>query len=213
MAYDFDGTNDYIEATSAAMTSGPITLAAWVNLDVTNVAQRVVSITSTTGNDRWSLLVGATAVVSMQVGGSGTFATRSTTATVSASTWHHVAGTWNNTAGQPFAAYLDGATNGATNSNRTPTAGNLNRTYLGTTYVSSALAQYLNGRIAEAAIWNAVLSDAEIVSLAKGYRPSLVQPEKLLYYAPIVREVADYSGGLSLTTSGAVVAVHPRRIA
>ena len=210
MAWDFDGTNDYIEATSAVLTTGPITLAAWVNLDVTNVAQRVLSLTSTTGNDRWSLLIGSTAVVSMQTGSGGTFATRSTTSTVTGSTWHHVAGTWNNTANQPQAAYLDGVTNGTAASNRTPTAGNLNRTYLGTTYVSSALTQYLNGRIAEAAIWSEALTDAQIASLATGVRPSLVRPGKLVFYAPLVRESIDYRG-LSLTVSGATVADHTRR--
>ena len=213
MAWDFDGTNDYMEATSAALTAGPLTLAAWINVDTTGVAQRILSISSTTGQDRWSLLVGATDVITMQVGASNSFASLSTTNTVTTGTWYHVAGSWNTTTGQPQQVWIDGVKSGPTNSSRTPVAGQLSKTLLGSTYVSSALAQYLNGRIAEAAIWNVILTDTEVTSLSKGFRPSLVRPDKLSLYVPLVREVQDVRAGLSFTNNATAVAIHPKRIA
>ncbi len=211
MAWDFDGTNDYMEATSAVLTAGPLTFAAWINVDTTGAAQRILSISSTTGNDRWSLLVGATNVITMQVGGSGTFGTVSTTNTVTAGTWYHVAGSWNTTANQPQQVWIDGVKSGPTNSNRTPVAGNLNRTLLGSTYITSALAQYLNGRIAEAAIWDVVLSDAEVSSLAKGFRSDLIRPASLKFYLPLIREVQDVRAGLSFTNNATAAAAHVKR--
>jgi hypothetical protein len=212
MSWDFDGTNDYMEATSAVLTAGPLTFSAWINVDTTGVSHRILSISSTTGNDRWSLLVGTTNVITMQVGGSGTFATVSTTNTVTAGTWHHVAGSWNTTANQPQQVWIDGVKSGPTASNRTPVAGNLNRTLLGSTYVSSALTQYLNGRIAEAAIWDVVLSDAEVSSLAKGFRSDLIRPASLKLYLPLIREVQDVRAGLSFTNNATAAAAHVRRI-
>lgn len=213
MAWDFDGTNDYMEATSAVLTAGPLTLAAWINVDTTGAAQRILSISSATGNDRWSLLVGATDVITMQVGASNGFASVSTTNTVTAGTWHHVAGSWNTTTNQPQQVWIDGVKSGPTNSSRTPVAGQLSKTLLGSTYVSSALAQYLNGRIAEAAIWNVILTDTQVTSLSKGFRPSLVRPDKLSLYVPLVREVQDVRAGLSFTNNATAVAIHPKRIA
>jgi hypothetical protein len=213
MAWDFDGTNDYMEATSAVLTAGPLTLAAWINVDTTGAAQRILSISSATGGDRWSLLVGATNVITMQVGGSSTFATVSTTNTVTAGTWHHVAGSWNTTANQPQQVWIDGVKSGPTSSNRTPVAGQLSKTLLGSTYISSSLTQYLNGRIAEAGIWSVVLTDAEVTSLYHGFKPSAVRPDKLALYMPLVREVQDVRAGLSFTNNATAVAVHPKRIA
>lgn len=213
MSWDFDGTNDYMEATSAALTAGPLTLAAWINVDTTGAAQRILSISSATGNDRWSLLVGATDVITMQVGASNSFLSLSTTNTVTTGTWHHVAGSWNTTANQPQQVWIDGVKSGPTSSNRTPVAGNLTRTLLGSTYVSSSLTQYLNGRIAEAGIWSVVLNDAEVTSLSKGFRPSLVRPDKLSLYMPLIREVQDVRGGLSFSNNATAVGIHPKRIA
>ena len=211
MAWDFDGTNDYMEATSAVLTAGPLTFAAWINVDTTGAAQRILSISSTTGNDRWSLLVGATNVITFQVGASGSFDSRSTTATISANTWHHVAGTYNTTTQQPTQVFLDGVKVGPANSSRTPVAGNLTRTLLGSTYVSSSLTQYLDGRIAEAGIWSVVLTDAEVTSLYRGFKPSSVRPDKLALYMPLVREVQDVRAGLSFTNNATAAAAHVRR--
>lgn len=65
--------------------------------------------------------------------------------------------------------------------------------------------------VAEAAIWNVVLTDAEIASLDKGFKPYRVRPQSLVFYAPLVRVVQDVRNGITLTpTNSPTVADHPR---
>lgn len=68
-----------------------------------------------------------------------------------------------------------------------------------------------DGDIAETAIWNAALTAAEIASLAKGMTPDKIRPQNLVFYAPLVRDLQDVRGGLTITNNnGATVANHPR---
>jgi hypothetical protein len=55
------------------------------------------------------------------------------------------------------------------------------------------------------------LTAAEIASLAKGMTCDKVRPESLVFYAPLVRDLIDAKGGLTITNNnGATVANHPR---
>ncbi len=70
---------------------------------------------------------------------------------------------------------------------------------------------YFPGLIAEVGIWNAALTAAEIASLAKGMTCDKVRPQSLVFYAPLVRNLIDQKGGLTITNNnGATVANHPR---
>jgi hypothetical protein len=73
--------------------------------------------------------------------------------------------------------------------------------------------QPFNGRLAEVAVWDVALNADEITALARGYRPSLIRPDKLLWYIPLVREIQDVRSGLTITNAATAVAIHPRRIA
>jgi hypothetical protein len=67
------------------------------------------------------------------------------------------------------------------------------------------------GSIAEVGIWNAALTAAEIASLAKGMTCDKIRPQSLVFYAPLVRDLIDAKGGLTITNNnGATVANHPR---
>ena len=68
-----------------------------------------------------------------------------------------------------------------------------------------------DGLIAEAAVYNAALTAAEIASLAKGMTCDKIRPQSLVFYAPLVRNLVDAKGGLTLTNNNAAtVANHPR---
>jgi len=213
MAYDFDGTDDYIEATSAVLTAAPLTLACWFNSDSTTVNQALLSLSSANGQNRFILQAAGGAVSGDPVRAITTAANTSSNAdsltSYTANTWHHAAATFESTTHRR--AFIDGVGGTAETTLRSPTT--INSTRIGHTIVSSARGQFTNGRIAEACIWNVALDDAEIASLADGYRPSLIRPSAIVFYVPLIREVADYERALSLTTSGALVAVHTRRIA
>ncbi len=64
---------------------------------------------------------------------------------------------------------------------------------------------------AEVGIWNAALTAAEVAALAKGMTCDKVRPQSLVFYAPLVRDLVDQKGGLTITNNnGATVANHPR---
>jgi hypothetical protein len=67
------------------------------------------------------------------------------------------------------------------------------------------------GQIAEVGIWNVALTAAEIASLAKGMTCDKIRPQSLVYYAPLVRNLIDQKGDLTITNNnGATVANHTR---
>ena len=69
----------------------------------------------------------------------------------------------------------------------------------------------MNGYIAEVGIWNAALTAAEIASLADGMTCDKIRPQSLVFYAPLVRDLQDTKGGLTITNNNAsTVANHPR---
>lgn len=74
-----------------------------------------------------------------------------------------------------------------------------------------ASGQAFDGLISEAAIWNVALTDDEVASLAKGFKPTRVRPQSLVFYAPLVRDLQDLTGALTITNNNtATVAEHPR---
>jgi hypothetical protein len=68
------------------------------------------------------------------------------------------------------------------------------------------------GKLAEFAIWNVALTDAEINSLSQGFKPSRIRPQSLLYYVPLVRNVQELYSGIPFTASATAPTVfdHPR---
>jgi hypothetical protein len=79
---------------------------------------------------------------------------------------------------------------------------------------STSTVGYFDGLIAEVGIWGAVLTDAEVASLAKGVSPLMVRPQSLVAYYPLYGRGStepDYINGLGLTpTNSPVAAEHPR---
>jgi hypothetical protein len=83
--------------------------------------------------------------------------------------------------------------------------------------VIGSVSHYFNGRVAEAAVWNVELSDANFAELAAGVSPLLVRPDGLVFYAPLIHGKSasggddyDIVGGVTLTDNATVtVADHP----
>jgi hypothetical protein len=82
------------------------------------------------------------------------------------------------------------------------------RITIGASYIASLP---YDGKFAEVGIWSAALTVDEIRSLSKGMTCDKVRPQSLVFYAPLVRDLIDYKGGLTITNNNtATVAVHPR---
>jgi hypothetical protein len=211
MAYEFNGTNQSMQTATVPVSAPPLTMACWFNSDSVTAIQTAIQIRSTSVALRpymALILRGDVAGDPIQAAiWTGSFSGANSTAAYSTNTWHHACGVFTSTTSRTI--YLDGGNSATNTDNRAATPqeirigvaldGNNNPT------------AYMDGRIAEVGIWSAALTADEVASLAKGMTCDKVRPESLVFYAPLVRDLQDLSGGLTITNNNtATVATHPR---
>jgi hypothetical protein len=218
MALEFNGTNQYLQVGSAVLTAAPLTMACWFNVDSVTVNHSLVSITNSgiAGSITRFAMFAAGAisgdpvrVIASDAASNNGIA--STTSGYSANFWHHAAGVF--TSASSRSVYLDGGNSATDTTSITPTL--LDRTNIGVQFLQNAGGTsgiaFADGLIAEVGIWNAALTAAEIASLAKGMTCDKVRPQSLVFYAPLVRDLIDQKGGLTITNNNAAtVAAHTR---
>ncbi len=206
-----DASNEYLLAsgTTLGISDYPFTMAAWFNSD-TAVKQTVIGFGDADAvayhrlylRDPSDLNVWA---YSRNPTHGGRFAVTSTQ--WSTATWHHACAVF--TATNNRAVFLDGGGKG-TNAVQCDFDA-VDQTGIGAN-VDSSVGDKMSGSIAEVAVWNVALTDAEVAILAAGYSPLFVRPQNLVAYWPLIRGLTDPVGGYDMTASGTVVSVHPRII-
>jgi hypothetical protein len=208
MAYNFtSASSQYLSMTSSPVSGPPLTMACWFNASQTTTSDYLVSVSAAANNYFALAIFGANAgdpVGAFDFGGLG-LNIAYTTAGYTANTWNHAAGVWSGLNSRT--AYINGGNSGT--DSRTQAAITLTRSQIGAN--ASATTNRMNGLIAEVGIWNAALTAAEVAALAKGMTCDKVRPQSLAFYAPLVRDLIDAKGGLTITNNnGATVANHPR---
>jgi len=216
MAYDFDGTNDRITFTALASQStdiATITIAAWVYPDATGQFIRYYEIgTSGGGNatrmrdemdDGWGWVWVAPFTTT---GGKWSTAKPATGA------WIHRCITYDfgATTNDPL-IYNNGVSQSITERATPVGTGGIPNT-AGAIASTIAGGQYWNGRIAEFAIWNRILTADEVSALGADNFSPLFFPIGLVLYIPLIRELVELSGGVALTNTESVAIAHPRII-
>jgi hypothetical protein len=206
MAYSFNGTDQSLSTASSPVTAAPLTMFVQLNSGAAG-NRRAFAITRPSTNDRFVIEQnGSTYPIQVRFENnqvSVNFGVIGGAAVTSQNTWVAVTGI---TASSTSRFVFTNATKSTENtSNVTPaTAGMIIR-------FANQAGSFFNGLLAEAAIWDVVLTDDEAASLAQGFKPSRVRPQSLQFYAPIVRELRDLRGGLTITNNNtATVADHPR---
>jgi hypothetical protein len=215
MAHEFTAaSNQYLSVPDAASLdiTGAMTLAAWVKSSGSYGTRGIVSKFETGTNNRsYALYINATGniVSTFAPSGSAVNVRTDTGSTILGTNWRHVAVTF--VPSTSVTLYVDGVVESATNngalipSSIFSGAANL---WIGAVATTSLL---WDGLIAEASVHNAALTAAEVASLAKGMTCDKVRPQSLVFYAPLVRDLIDYKGGLTITNNNtATVANHPR---
>jgi hypothetical protein len=181
-----DASSQTLASATAPLTAAPLTMVCWFNSDDIDSHQVLMSLSDTASDNNYFVLTirGASAgdFVQAVVDGSGDAdGTATTSSGYSANTWHHAAAVFASTTSQ--AAYIDGGSKG---SNTSSAATPLSVDAFGIGFFNRlSPVQYMSGKIAEAAIWNVALNDAEIAALAKGYSPLLIRPQSLVAYWPL----------------------------
>ena len=215
MAYNFTAaSSQYLSVADTASLdiTGAMTLAAWVKSSGSYGTRGIVSKYETGTNQRsYALIINASGQLSASFSSSGnSSAVRTDTgSTVVGTNWRHVAATF--VPSTSVTLYIDGATE-STSNNGSPIPSALfsgtAQLWIGAIATTSLL---WDGLIAEAAVYSAALTAVEIASLADGMTCDKVRPQSLVFYAPLVRNLQDVKGGLTITNNNtATVANHPR---
>ena len=226
MAYDFNGTTQVLETTITVPLGGVPNLMAmscWVNLDGVTGTDYVLAIAISTAIDRYSL--GFRRIVFPVAGWFASFSARSTSAAgiaemgipggnPLASGWRFICG--NNKGAADHNVYMDDSTNTAQDTTSVSPNLSANDFSIGARVSNGVTSNWVNGQIAEVAIWSDSLQDFSIDQLAAGVSPLFIQETgggQLVYYAPLIATPNDLVGGIAMTeTNSPTVVDHDLRV-
>lgn len=125
-----------------------------------------------------------------------------------ANTDYVIGATWS-ASDNTFRAYLDGALFGSV----TATAPTNSHDVKISALSFGGTNNFDDGTIAECAVWSGVaLSAGEMLALGKRVAPSLIRPQSLLDYRPLIRNINEVTRSTGLTSTGTTAAAHPRII-
>ena len=209
MAYSFTSASSQSLAASSPISGPPLTMACWFNVPSSGVTRSIFSLGINGGTHRCNMQLLSSNVINFNtVGSSGTGGfTSAGPSSFNLNQWNHFCGVFPSLASRT--AYLNGVA-GTVNTENIVTQNTLTDIVIGSRWATT-LGQYTQGILAECGIWNVALTAAEIASLAKGMTCDKVRPQSLVFYAPLVRNLQDVKGGLTITNNNsATVANHPR---
>ena len=195
-----DATPDFLQADIAVIGAAPMTVCAWIRLD--DLSSNQVLWWCGDKDDplqAFTLQFDDINLIEWRtIDGGGSRASTSTGVTID--TWHHVAGAEISTTSR--SAWIDGGSKGTDGSTESPSGAD--RTAIGMARDSTP-SRETSGNIAHVAVWDVVLSDSEIATLAEGISPLRVRRGSLIAYWPVNgvhSPEIDIVGGLSLTING-----------
>lgn len=212
MARNFVAASSQYLIRSTGIPSAPCTMACWFRANDVDNLYTVLEANSTSDSKIYLSLSLGGIVAGDPVGFASRAgaAERSTTTTTgyTANTWNHACGV--EVSDSERHVYLNGGGKGS----NTQTTGTISadRVDVGRRPGAGSPSNYMNGRIAEVAIWSAALTDNEILSLARGISPMQIRPGSLISYNPLfglTTPETDYSKNKHhFTNNGPTLAAH-----
>jgi hypothetical protein len=218
MARNFNGSSHSLEI-AAAVSSYPVTMACWARPEVATTDFEAMYLGVKAASMRVQLTfsgsVSADPIRSTSVNSSNTAQFASTSSGFTAHQWCHAAAVI--AGADSRTAYINGGSSGSDNVGSTSTS--WDTLVISGRYSSNVIGRWFDGDIAEAAVWNVALTDAEIAQLAAGYSPLFVRPQSLVHYIPLFGRAGasggelDWVGGGVLSVTGSPsLSDHPRII-
>jgi len=205
-----DASSEYLGVASAPLSGYPLTMACWFYTDTAAISEAMMWLGDKDASDNYFSLWcrGASTGDPISFTARNTAETNcNSTSGFSVNTWHHACGV--GTSATSRACYLNGGSKGTSVVSQTPN--NADSATIGCNGDDTP-ALYFSGCIAEAAIWNVALTDAEVAELALGVCPLFIRPASLVAYWPLLTtEDNDPVGGYTLTPYNTPsTAAHPR---
>lgn len=201
MAYNFT-QNAYLSSSTPVSTT-PLTMCCWARGSSNNNPQVLFEINQGSQTNAFSIrkVNGSNNIFGYVRNAGIATITFNSTGTYTSNEWFHSCLVCESSTSRTI--YLNGGNETTNTDSVTPTS-------ILEVWVAYGSQSFI-GDIAEAAIWNVVLSKDEIISLYKGFSPSLVKPNNLIYYVPLIRNLSEICGGRIITNnSSATVSDHPR---
>ena len=191
-------SSQYLEMGVVGWSIKPITLSAWIKTD--NLINNQGILTLTDDSDEFLHLqarVGSAGdpAAALEYNTAWKFAESSTSITTS---WHHVMGVFAHDTLRTI--YLDGA--GKVDNTDSQTAYNeaITKILIGTHKTIGGA--YFSGNIAQVAIWNTDLTEAQGILLAAGANPATIEPTSISRYWPLIEDGSSgLDGGASISGS------------
>jgi len=207
MAYNFiTGSSQSISSSGLNISVYPVTLSAWAYATSDTITMTAIAwLQAATVQSFRILFAGAGVGDPVRFSLLTTFLSASDKVSPGfvINTWHHVCFVC--TSSTLRETYVDGVAGASSTVDNTPT--DLTRVTIG----SQGNVQYFTGNISDVAIWSAALNTSEVNSLAKGFSAKKIRPQSLEYYAPLVRNIYEYTNNPTLTNNNsATVATHNR---
>jgi hypothetical protein len=210
MAYDFTATSSqYLTTASSPVSNLPISISLWIKFKNFNTQVAFAADDSSPTALRVQMQTTASNTFAMNFVGGGNVQITTSSAKLT-NTWYHFCGTSSGVGANLSTVYFDGE---SASGNATFIGGSgWNRITIGARPSSATVfGVYSNAEIADVGLYNAALTSQEVASLGKGMTCDKVRPQSLVFYAPLVRDLIDAKGGLTITNNnGATVANHPR---
>ncbi len=208
MAYNFIRASSQHLSAISPISAVPMTIACWFTIPSWPTNMAFVSVGENGGTHRNELFTSSTRRHATNSTGPTTSAGNATgNNAIPHNTWQHIVGVFETSSLRRMS--VNGGTF-ATNFTNVGTQNALNQITIGANW-NTTLSNYFGGSIAEVGIWNVALTQSECASLAKGMTCDKVRPQNLVFYAPLVRDLIDQKGGLTITNNNsATAATHPR---
>lgn len=207
MSYSFNAaSSQYLGKDYNFSVNVPITMCCWIKISSTPSAlQRIMGVQALQGtNGRLTMLIDT----SRRIQATHVTKTNSYTATSFASvplnTWTHVAARFVSLSQRD--AYINGT---PTSSFVTANGGQDPFTTL--QIGASNYSVFFNGQIANVGIWERVVANIDMASLATGIACNKIGNHNLVFYAPLIRDLNDLKDGQITNTNGVTQSSdHPR---
>lgn len=205
MSVQIEDSADYLYTLTEPVTEPPLTISCWCKASGATFDNGTIVTIETPDVAGYNVLgaiqnsgdVANDPVRALTYNGTD-YGVAVTSTSVTNSTWHHYCCTFTSTASR--AAFLDGAGKGVNTDTRVATPSEL---MIHGQRRNSRLAEFNDYTppvyIAEVAIWNAGLSDADVALLAAGTNPLNVDDGNLVAYWPLLTDSADDIGSNDLT--------------
>ncbi len=208
MALNFNGITDFVQIKNGPVVSGfPFTFATWAKTNSAAPLALIDQIDAGNFNRNQVLYLSGRRTTFLVRDLGSPYDPVQGTAQPPDGTWAHRCGIARSSVSR--SVYTDG---GDKQTETAPLAfANVNSCALGASNRTHRI-WYMDGDMADTAIWNVDLSDEEVASLAKGYSPLFIRPQNLVFYRSFVRGTDSPGIGTIDSVTGTVVSDHPPMI-